>query len=251
MFKLSYTPRIILLVLVAIGTLIFVALSIFGETLHNGIMGENSIIEVFTALGYLGGLLTALYYIFKLPKATKYTLFTFLWAALCFVFFGEETSWLQHLLGYSTPTSIEGRNLQGEFNLHNLEGFMTTRGTGSVHDAIAEGGFNFRGLLSGQNLFRLGFLSYFVLLPLLIHSLIRLNVLDYRKVKASFPLPSLDFVGAIVFVIGLSLVAYIASPSARTEMTEVREMFYALFMFFYVYAYMPRSNRGAERQVTA
>lgn len=243
-------PKIILLSLVATGTLIFVALSIFGEALHNGIMGESSIIEVFTALGYFGGLLTALYYIFKLPRAAKYTFFTFLWAALCFVFFGEETSWLQHLFGYSTPASIESRNLQGEFNLHNLEGFMTTRETGSVHSAFADGGLDFRGLLSGQNLFRLGFLSYFVLLPLLIHGLVRLNVFNYHKVKAFFPLPSLDLIGAIVLVIGLSLVAYVASPNARTEMTEVREMFYALFMFFYVYAYMPRPSR-VESQTAA
>ena len=251
MLKPYGAPKIILLSLVAVGTLIFVALSIFGKALHDSIMGESSLIEVFTALGYLGGFLTALYYAFKLPKVARYTLFTFLWAALCFVFFGEETSWLQHFLGYSTPASIEGRNLQGEFNFHNLEGFMTTEGKGSVHSVVSDGGLDLRGLLSGQNLFRLGFLSYFVLLPLLIHSLIRLNVLDYHKVKASFPLPSLDFVAAVVFVIGLSIVAYIANPNARTEMTEVREMFYALFIFFYVYAYMPRSRKGVEPQTAA
>lgn len=48
------------------------------------------------------------------------------WATLIAVgmFFiaGEEISWGQRILGLSTPTSLEESNVQGELNLHNIEG---------------------------------------------------------------------------------------------------------------------------------
>ena len=243
MLRRTRLPEIILLSLVSLGTLAFIIFAIFGDAFYSSVIGEDSVAEVLTALGYFGGFLTALYYLVKLPKAAKYTLFAALWATLCFVFFGEETSWLQHYLGYETPASVSSKNLQGEFNFHNLEGFMATASTGSVHQTLTSGEFDVRGLIKGQNLFRLGFLSYFVLLPLLIHGLIRLGVLTHRKVSAFCPLPKLNLVAGISFVIGISVVAYVLSPEARREITEVREMFYALFILFYVYAYLPRSSR--------
>ena len=33
----------------------------------------------------------------------------------------EEISWMQRVIGYSTPEAIAGRNWQGEFNLHNFQ----------------------------------------------------------------------------------------------------------------------------------
>ena len=240
MLRRNHLSKILLFSIVSLGTFVFTTFLIVGAAPVVRFLGENSVIELATALGYLGGFVAALYALFKLPRAAKYPLFALLWAVLCFVFFGEETSWLQHIIGYGTPASIEGRNLQGEFNFHNLEGFMTTNTTGGFHELVTNGNFNIRGLLSGQNLFRLGFFSYFIFLPLLLHGFIRLNVLDYRKVTAYFPLPRLSFVAAVSFVIGLSLVVYVVGPDARQGITEVRELFYALFILFYIYAYLPR-----------
>ena len=238
--------NVILALIALFGALLFVTLALFGNVLSVKIIGESSPFENATAAAYLLGALLALYTLTK-RRAAKYTLVTLLWAALCVVFFGEETSWLQHLIGYSTPASIAEKNLQGEFNFHNLEGFMTTAGAGSFHESVSGGAFNWRGLLSGQNLFRLGFLSYFVMLPLAIYALIFVCKLDRRRVVAAFPLPSLAFVVTVCFVIGVSVVAYFVSPDMRKEISEVRETFYALFIFLYVLTSLFQPTRRADQ----
>ncbi len=43
------------------------------------------------------------------------------WAALMFVFVGEEISWGQRIFGFDTPESLQETNVQNEFNLHNLD----------------------------------------------------------------------------------------------------------------------------------
>jgi len=43
-------------------------------------------------------------------------------AAACFLVAGEEVSWGQRLLGLGTPDALADVNVQGETNLHNIEG---------------------------------------------------------------------------------------------------------------------------------
>src|SRR5688572_8520761 len=43
-------------------------------------------------------------------------------AAACFLVAGEEVSWGQRLLGLGTPGALAEVNVQGETNLHNIEG---------------------------------------------------------------------------------------------------------------------------------
>jgi hypothetical protein len=40
----------------------------------------------------------------------------------CIYFAGEEASWGQHVLGFTPPQEVAENNLQGEFNLHNIDG---------------------------------------------------------------------------------------------------------------------------------
>jgi len=49
------------------------------------------------------------------------------WALLMFVFFGEEISWGQRILGFSAPDVVAAANAQNEFNLHNLEVLQTAK----------------------------------------------------------------------------------------------------------------------------
>jgi hypothetical protein len=50
------------------------------------------------------------------------------WAALMFIFFGEEISWGQRLFGLQTPaTGIMASNIQGEINIHNLPIFHDSK----------------------------------------------------------------------------------------------------------------------------
>lgn len=43
-----------------------------------------------------------------------------LFMLICFVALGEETSWGQHYLRYSTPETLRDLNAQNEVNIHNL-----------------------------------------------------------------------------------------------------------------------------------
>lgn len=48
-------------------------------------------------------------------------------ALMLFVMLGEEVSWGQRLLGFSTPEWLTLRNFQGEFTLHNIRTFQTAQ----------------------------------------------------------------------------------------------------------------------------
>jgi hypothetical protein len=122
---------------------------------------EDGIIENITALFYLFGFITGLYVIFKYKP--KRLLLPILWTVLCLIFLGEETSWFQRFLNYSVP-AVENVNAQSEFNFHNLAIFKGD-------DLFVDGKLSKQGILnflkSTQNIFRLGFFSYFVAIPLL------------------------------------------------------------------------------------
>jgi hypothetical protein len=78
----------------------------------------------FTAIAFF--VLFAKPSLFIKPDGTKTTheKWYFLLFGLLFLFAcGEEISWGQRILNFSTPESVEGANMQGEFNIHNLEFF--------------------------------------------------------------------------------------------------------------------------------
>lgn len=68
-------------------------------------------------------------------------------SGILFVLGGEEISWGQRLFGWGTPGVLARANKQDETNLHNLGIFQGTK-------------------LDGDRLFRIGWLSFFVLLPI-------------------------------------------------------------------------------------
>src|SRR5690606_29576334 len=107
---------------------------------------------------------------------------------LAIVCAGEETSWLQHELGYATPEIVADANVQGEFNLHNLRGLQG----GALFEEPGEER-PWLGLLGSQNLFQLGFATYFLVLPLLA------LIPAVRRVFERYALPYLGL-GAVAVV---------------------------------------------------
>ena len=77
-------------------------------------------------------------------------------AIVFFLCFGEEISWGQRVLGFSTPEYFQHRNLQGEFNIHNLE-FFDRRG--SSRPGIWQNFFSL------GRLFSIFWFAYFCVLP--------------------------------------------------------------------------------------
>lgn len=90
----------------------------------------------------------------------KYRNFFFLLLALVMFFgAGEEISWGQRLLGYSTPESVKQINVQGEFTIHNLEVFNGKQLNKPNRSGIDR-------LLEIDLLFKIFIFSFGILLPL-------------------------------------------------------------------------------------
>ena len=123
------------------------------------ITAEDALAENVSALFYAGGLAVSLYALYM----GRAVWLAGLWAVLCLLFLGEETSWFQRFFGYSVPY-VEARSTQSEFNLHNFDFFG--HGKGRFLDADGNIQFTHESILSTQNLFRAGFFGYFLVLPL-------------------------------------------------------------------------------------
>jgi hypothetical protein len=184
---------------------------------------EGGAIELLSALFYLVGSLLCAYRLF-IVKSRHDRHYLYLWGLLCFLFFGEETSWLQHIIGYGTPTAVREVNVQGEFNLHNL------LDAGSWHEALSRGQFSYKLFLNTTAMFRLGFFTYFLLVPILF----RAGLLQKLRNKLRFPLSTVSFVVALCATMLLSFVGYYFNQDLRMELTEAREFYYALFIMLYV-----------------
>ncbi|MFT7227556.1 MAG: hypothetical protein ACI8PW_000131, partial [Methylophilaceae bacterium] len=120
---------------------------------------EYGLIELLSAFFYLVGIYICFKFIHTIKGLPK--IYFSLWLILTVVFFGEETSYLQHYIGYDTPQFFLGNNAQQELNFHNI----TTTG-GSLIDAINNNNFDLSMLLKSQNLFNIGFIFYFLALPI-------------------------------------------------------------------------------------
>jgi len=195
---------------------------------------EDGLIEGLTAVLYAIGLAAC---IFTAQKTQWRAALPIIWIFLCFVFLGEETSWLQRQLDYSVP-AIEQVNAQNEFNLHNLQIFQGGN--------LTEGSFEVSSLLKSQNIFRLGFFGYFLIIPLLIkqRDLGRLaDDVGYRTQNRAFPL---TIIAIFIFSFGLTL---IAPKGLKSSIAETREMLYAFFIAIYILTYvLPLRNNHSTQQ---
>jgi len=191
---------------------------------------ELGIIETATALFYLAGFLICVHRLIS-DKTTSKSLTAF-WCLFCFLFLGEETSWLQHYFQFGTPEVLEKLNRQGETNIHNLK-FVTT---GSWHAALDRGEFSISLLLGAQNLFRLGFFSYFIVMPLVLILVSGIGTGGLGILERFAP--KWNLVLAIIVVMAVSVIAYTVNSDLRQSITESRELFYAFFIVFYVYFYL-------------
>lgn len=139
-------------------------------------------------------------------------LLTLGWAALMFVFMGEEISWGQRLLGYGTPGVVEELNWQGEMNVHNMEFVQFFAG-------------------GAHRLLSLLMLTLGALLPGL-----ALTEAGRRWIsRLALPVPpagyGLLFLGAYAF--GVFYTAPTAFDPWANDASEVREFLFAVAMFLF------------------
>ncbi|MEF2551800.1 hypothetical protein VQ042_10585 [Aurantimonas sp. A2-1-M11] len=186
-------------------------------------MGEIGLIERSTALFYVGTAVLASVAFAR--SAGMMRLHAGFWILLSIVCFGEETSWLQHEFGFATPSSIEARNVQGEFNFHNLEGFHGGKFLGEEVSSPALGA-----LLSAQNLFQIGFGFFFLILPFAAQVPIFGSLLTYLRM----PFPGRLIVSTVWPPITVTLLlAFFTEGQIKDLAAETRELFYAAaFLLF-------------------
>ena len=185
---------------------------------------EDGPAEYLQALFYVGGLVASVWAFMRGYNR----LLAGLWAVLCLLFFGEETSWMQRIFDYSVP-SVEATSSQGEFNLHNQFIF----GSGRL---LAEGGglnFSLSALLNSQNIFRLGFFIYFLALPVMMFWQPIARLLG----KVGFVCPPRQVLAVIWPFVAVTFVfTSMHVEPMKFYLAEVRETVYAATIFIYCLA---------------
>ena len=162
--------------------------------------------------------------VLRLARGQRPRLLLVFWAVATFVFLGEEVSWFQRVLGVDTPEAISELNTQGEFNFHNLGGLQGT----------------------SQWVFQLGFLFYFLLLPLLTVS----SRVRAWTSKVGYTAPHWAFLAMVWIVIGATYVLQaLGAPEARQVTSESRETFFAFTVLAYAYLYL-RGGSQVPSQAT-
>lgn len=224
--------------LLGVAVLLFVWSS--DEMLIKKITAEDGPVENLSALFYLFGFALCLFRVFTGLSVPGRRLWLYLWCILCFVFFGEEISWFQRLFKYSFPF-MENLNAQGEVNIHNLNIFQG----GHWIKAISSDKYGLKMFLSSQNIFRLGFFIYFLVIPIMMYAG-KLNIL---KKKFGFRVPEARFVITVWSLLIISFVlAGFSEEVIKASIAETREMFYALFILIYIYTHLRpvKSNEKGE-----
>lgn len=213
-FKNNY-----LFIIPTLGALLSIFIFIAGgqNTLH--LWDEGHLIEIISELGLLFGVFS-FFYLGVNASAKGIRLWMFFWCILSLLLFGEETSWLQHYIMYEVPERIAAVNTQKEMNLHNLK-FLQS------YSLIGEDGLSLRNLLTAQNIFQFGFLSYFLIIPIIG----KINFIGKYTHTLCIPMPGIKLMIFIWAPIILTIILSIFSldaPVTKSAMAETREMFYGL-----------------------
>jgi hypothetical protein len=200
------------------------------------VWNENGVVELSTAFFFV---LASVF--FFLTFRANINVFLLLLALLMFVAAGEELSWGQHLLHFSTPDSLNKVNVQHEFNFHNIEMF----------NGVYKGGIKkqwYQRLLDINILFRLFCVVYGILLPLYYWHIRRAP-----KVSARWQMPVMPVSMGIFFLLSWAVfycIKYYWLPAGKSRdyyltPAEVYEM-QSAFIFFStaVYFYRHRHITG-------
>lgn len=187
---------------------------------------ESGLVENFSAIGYVFAMV--FFYQVARQAPSRVRIWAVFWLILSFLCCGEETSWLQHFIGYQTPHDVAEINRQEEFNLHNLDMFQSEKLIGDVVDR------SWTNFLSIQLLFQFGFFSYFFLLP----TICLLPVAQRIASACGLVVPGWRLVACLWLPIGLSAILTLLSAhdaDTKSAVAEIREMFFALGFASYGY----------------
>ena len=179
---------------------------------------EGHLTEIVTEFGYLAAIF--LFFFLARRQVSLYLkLWLYFWSFCALVFFGEETSWLQHYANYTVPEDIAAMNTQSEFNLHNLNIFQSK--------SLMDGEVSLLSMISAQHLFQLGFFAYFLALPILA------TIPFFKSLVQKFEVPVIGirmmiFIWVPTFITIAYSILSLSDPLTKSAMAEVREMCFGL-----------------------
>ena len=188
--------------------LLFVVLNAAAPSVLADLTVEDGVVEYLTAGAFL---LAAVAFGIAGLRRTGRTLWAIPLGLACFLVAGEEVSWGQRILGLGTPERLAEINVQGETNLHNIEG---------IHGMV-------------RALAVVVLVTLFFVLPLLAE---RWTPLARLNGRVRFPLPPLS--AALLILIGIAFMAVprLLADEISFPLDEVGELFVASAWLVYAYA---------------
>ena len=197
-----------------------------------------AILLLATCIAFLVLAILPKYSVFKSKMGTGSRRIYFLLFALVFLFAsGEEVSWGQRIFDFETPEAIKERNVQEEFNIHNLEIFHGSTMEGEEKTGIYA-------LFTLHRLYYLFFLFYLLFLPLLN----RFNGFSRNMIQRySIPVPS-HFLG-VLFLFNLiygKAIGTMYTGYHSHGIVEIKETVISFILFALPFQWL--RIRGAKRQ---
>ena len=187
---------------------------------------EDGIVENLSVAFWMVGIIFAVRIMLKSKYKKKIVPFVLL--SVCLISLGEEISWGQRIFDLETPHFIAVANRQSELNFHNL---YSLSGGSTWINFFKTGEFNYHQIIDAQNLFRIGFIVFFILLPFIFntkHGEKFLSIVGYYKPENYFTI----LLG--LFVVFTVLITIGKNASYIHSIQEIREMAYALFVGMYL-----------------
>ena len=164
----------------------------------------------------------------SLIKTKKASVVVWIFLFVSLISLGEEISWGQRILNIQTPTFIADANNQSELNFHNLHIFS---GGNTWRHFFKTGEFDYYQLLDTQNAFRIGFVVFFIIFPILR----ALNIGTKIFNNIGYERPERYFTLFIILFLILSFILPIGETFDYAHVVqEMREMSYAFYIALYL-----------------
>jgi hypothetical protein len=196
---------------------------------------EDQFFEIGTAVLFI---ITSIIYFITYQK--RKNIFLLFFSILMFVGAGEELSWGQVFLKYKTPAELKHINVQGEFNLHNIEIFNTNNFNKTHKTGLHR-------LLEINFLFRIFIMTYGIVLPLLTN-----HIPYFRKIIMRRNFPVAPFSLGVFFLIswlGLQgLLIFLPKGKSEWYYSSAVEIFEFLtsFIFFSISYYFLQESYNKQ-----
>lgn len=219
----------------AMAVVIFTAwLSLDTATFNRWFLGELAIIELFTPLLLLPAIACGIKaWSLRAWLPQRWLSWWILVVILgCVYFAGEEVSWGQHFFGWQTPDSLERLNDQQETNLHNISSWLDQKPRFLLELFVLIGG---------------------VLLPawrLTAGEVFSTDSGSFWFWPACVCLPS-ALLAILVYMPDRLISGIDYSESGMLRLSEIQELFYAVFLFIYTASIAVRLRRHAHQAAAA